>query len=543
MPISKWGLTAVLCLAVTLPVSAQQDRLKQFDSEARVKAQQAAKDACGSLARLNTQPPGEYPFLISQAAVVSPQGDLPAYCRVEGWVYPQVGFELRLPMDEAWNGKYLMQGCGGSCGRIKIEAADDALARGYAVTSTDMGHKGMPYSSIWAYNNRQAEIDFGYRGTQVATDVTQRITRIFYKTDPDFRYFRGCSTGGRQALVAAQRYPDYFDGITSGAPVASQTGVSVLHLGWSVRANFDADGEPILDGAKLKYVTQKALAACDHLDGAEDGVISNPLTCPFTAEQAACGPAEDTSKCLVPAEVKVLEDLYSGARTSKGKALTVRTYPPGVEAELAGTIVGMGGNPPFALQQPMLDDNYRYQIFDKDRPQTETLFDFDYDRDPKKLKTMERIYTWDKPDLTALKKADAKLFMYHGWNDVEIPAYLSVDYYEKAVKTLGGMDNAQDTARLFLVPGMAHCRRGDGVNSFDTLTVMERWVETGVAPDKIIASHLKKPEAYGGLPVPRHPLPAEDVSFTRPLYPHPSSAQYSGEGDVNEAANWHRIMP
>jgi pimeloyl-ACP methyl ester carboxylesterase len=527
---------AFTCLIIG--AHAQDRKPQQFDSEARVNAQQAATDACGSLARLSNRPPGDYPFLISQAALIAARGDLPAYCRVEGYVFTQVGFELRLPAVEAWNGRYLMQGCGGSCGYIKIESADDALARGYAVTTTDMGHKGMPYSSIWAYDNRKAEIDFGYRATQVATDVTQRITEMFYEKQPDYRYFRGCSTGGRQALVAAQRYPQYFDGITSGAPVASQTGVSILHLGWAVRANYDEDGKAILDGAKLKHVTDKALAACDGLDGALDGVIGDPQACLFTAEDAACNPGEDVSQCLTPPEVAVLDKLYSGARNSQGEALFVRSYPPGVEKQLAGTLIGANGKQPFALNAPMLNDNYRYQIFAEDRDPSETLFDFDYDRDVEELKTMERIYTWDIPDLRPLKKAGSKLFMYHGWNDVEIPAYLTIDYFEQAAATLGGIGKAQTNARLFLVPGMAHCRRGDGANSFDTLTVMEQWVEQGNAPDRIVAAHLKEPEPYGGLPVRRHPIPAEDVTFTRPLFPYPATARYSGSGDVRDAENW-----
>ena len=478
-----------------------------------------------------------FPTLITGAQTVEAGEDLPAYCRVQGYIAPQIGFELRLPTED-WNGKYLMQGCGGLCGIIKIESADDALARGYAVSNTDMGHKGQPFSGIWAYNNRQAEIDFGYRATHAVANVTKEITRAFYDRVPLQSYFRGCSTGGRQGMVAAQRYPDDFDGIIAGAPVLNETGVGALHLIWSVRANLDETGAPILDGSKLSFVHQKVLEACDRLDGAPDGLLSDPRQCTFEPEDLVCQSATDTDQCLTVPEVQVIAKLYGGPQNSAGQSLYAGGLMRGSEYEWAPALVGIGDQPALALQMPMLNDFVAFMAFERDPGPTFTMMDFDFDRDPSRLAEMEAIYSASNPDLSAFQDRGGKIIMYHGWDDVEVPPLSTVQYYDQVTRRSGDLEATQDFYRLFMLPGVAHCRRGPGPDAIDYLGYLEDWVEKGRAPDWVLASHLKVEQSYDGLPPVRFPLPETSAEYRRPIYPYPEIPEYIGQGDINDPSSW-----
>ena len=186
---------------------------------------------------------------ITESSVVEAAGDLPEYCRVRGTIAPAISFELRLPT-KTWNEKFLMQGCGGMCGIINMAAGEDALVRNYAVINQNMGHSSQPFIATWGMNNLQAEIDFGYRSTHVTAVAAKVLVEAYYGRAPDYSYFKGCSTGGRQAMVQAQRFPWDFDGIVAGAPVLNEVGDGLLHLVWSGRANLDADGKQILGAGK-----------------------------------------------------------------------------------------------------------------------------------------------------------------------------------------------------------------------------------------------------------------------------------------------------
>jgi len=479
----------------------------------------------------------DFPTLITSAQTVEATDSLPAFCKVEGYVAPQIGFELRLPT-QGWNEKFLMQGCGGLCGIIKIQSADDALARGYAVTNTDLGHKGQPFSGIWAYNNRTAEIDFGYRATHAVANVAKRIVRKFYDQLPTFSYFRGCSTGGRQGMVEAQRYPDDFDGIISGAPVLNETGVGALHLIWSVRANLDAAGQAILDGAKLPFVYQKVLEKCDAIDGVTDGLLTDPRRCDFTPQDLLCADDSAAGQCLTPDEAQVIQKLYDGPMNSSGESLYTGGLMRGSEYEWAPGLVGLGEEPALALQMPMLNDFVAYMAFDPDPGPGFTMMDFDFDKDPPRLQKMEAIYSATNPDLSAFRERGGKIIMYHGWDDLEVPPLSTVEYYDQVTTRAGGVDSVQDFYRLFMLPGVAHCRRGPGPDAIDYLSYLEDWVEAGRAPDSVTASHLNVEQSYDGLPPVRFPLPQSSVDYARPIYPYPAAPEYIGEGDVKDPLSW-----
>ncbi len=482
-----------------------------------------ASAACDNLTRLAPQISQDYPYIINDARSVDASMDLPAYCKIAGMIAPQIGFEVRLPID-SWNGKFLMQGCGGLCGIINMEAADDALARGYAVANTDMGHKGQPFSGIWAFNNRSAEIDFGYRATHATARVAKALIKTYYESDPRYSYFRGCSTGGRQGMVEAQRYPDDFDGIISGAPVLNETGDGMLHLLWTIRANLDQAGQSILDGNKLGFIRDAMLETCDHLDGTKDGLLDDPRTCPLEPKDLLCANDETNSQCLSHAEAFVLEKIYGGAKDSQGTSLFPGGLAKGSEYEWSPALIGKNSEPPLALTMPMLQDMVRYMIYTQDQPNAD-MMDFDFDRDPARMADMERIYTASNPDLSAYKARGGKIIMYHGWDDIEVPPFLSIDYYERVETFMEGRENIDDFYRLFMMPGVAHCRRGPGPDAVDYLSALENWVENGIAPDTLEAAHLVTPQTYNGLPRLRYPLAPEAYDYTRLIAPYHSSTQ------------------
>jgi hypothetical protein len=495
-------------------------------------------DSCAALRVQDFTGITDAPTAITGAAVVPAGEGLPEYCRVRGTIAPAIAFELRLPT-QTWNEKFLMQGCGGMCGIINMAAGEDALARNYAVINQNMGHDSQPFVATWAYNNLQAEIDFGYRSTHVTAVAAKVLVEAYYGKAPEYSYFKGCSTGGRQAMVQAQRFPWDFDGIIAGAPVLNEIGDGLLHLVWSGRANLDEDGQPILSPTKLPHIRNAVLAACDANDGVEDGVLQDPRTCTWQPKDMQCsGSVTDT--CLTADEIGVVERIYAGAHNSKGERIFPGGMSKGSEYEWTPAFVAADGANPLVLNpNGMIGQFSRYLAFweDGNGPGSDPLT-FDWDRDPPRLAMTEALYNAQNPDLRKFRDAGNKLVLYHGWDDLEIPPGLSVDYYETAAKTMGGYEATQEFFRLFMIPSVAHCRRGAGADAFDTISAIEAWVETGKAPDELTTYHLKKPQAYNGLPRIRFPISNDEFDWSRPAYPYPASATWSGEGDWKEAESW-----
>ena len=499
------------------------------------------------------------PTVINAIESVPAAGNLPAYCRFKGTVAPQINFELRLP--SGWNGKFLMQGCGGMCGWLNMGATEDSLEKRYAVVNTDMGHSGPPAVAVWAFDNRSAELDFAYRSTWATAVVSKRIAEVFYGVAPKRSYFNGCSTGGRQGMVAAQRFPELFDGIISGAPVLNQTGTGLLHLLWSARANVAADGKPILSTAKLERVHAAVIAACDSLDGVADGVIPDPRACDFKPAALACragavdrsasaaidsgtaatATGEAGSACLTPAELGALSKLYEGARNSSGRldwagggGLSL-----GSEYTWSPVFVNEAGKHGLIISSPsLIQQLVQFKAFYLDPGTSMAMMDFDWDRDVPRLALTESFYNAQNPDLRRFKARGGKLLAYHGWDDTEVTPGYSVDYYETATRTMGGPEATREFYRLFMVPGMAHCRRGNGADAIDYLDALERWVERGEAPERLVAHKLVKAQSYLGLPRPRYPLKAEEYRWRRPVFAYPDVAVYSGKGDSTDPASW-----
>lgn len=480
------------------------------------------------------------------ATEVAAAGDLPAYCRVLGFVRPAINFELRLPL-EGWNGKFYMAGCGGFCGLLLADAPgftnamNFGLRRGYAAATMDGGHWGASVvDGRWAAGNPVARADWGQRAVTETARVGKAIVKAFYGREQGRAYFAGCSTGGRMAAMEAARYPKDFDGIIAGAPALDYTGLVATLFAFATKANTGLDGKPILTAAKAKLVGEAATAACDAKDGATDGVIADPRSCDFQPAALLCRPGQN-SECLTEAEVGTVDAWYRGPTDSRGRRLYPGGIPVGSEPHWPRWLTGAGQAP--ALMPLFAQDFLRYMAFDPPAGARFKVADYDLDRDPARLAETAPLYnaaTWnpDRPDeiagadLTAFRQAGGKMILYHGWADPLVTPFLTVAYWEGVARAAGGAAAAQDFARLFMVPGMDHCGIGqDGPGIADTgidpLTALEAWVERGEAPASLTMTKMA-----GGKP-----------AWSRPVCPYPAAARYAGSGDVADAASWSCATP
>ncbi|MEO8453423.1 MAG: tannase/feruloyl esterase family alpha/beta hydrolase, partial [Gemmatimonadota bacterium] len=398
------------------------------------------------------------------------------------YVMPNVGIGVVLPTSN-WNGKLLQVGCGGYCGiapEVLLVGCRDALARGYACTVSDMGHSSTGADGKWAYNNLQAEVDFGYRATHVAVVAAKAITDAFYAKAPERAYYMGCSTGGRQGLVEAQRFPWDFDGIISGSVNIGMED-ELMALLWDARALRGADGKLVLAPDDLRHVHEAALAVCDMDDGLKDGIISNPRSCAFDPAKLLCIEG-DRGTCLTAPQVDALKKIYAGPQTSKGIKISTGGPMPGSELSWIEWFFPNAYSEAISpSKESMIEiftrEWFRYQAFMPDPGASWKLADFDFDRDYKRFGLMESLLSNQNPDLRKFKGAGGKLIVYGGWNDPDATPLGTIDYYETAVNTMGGRAATEQFFRFFLVPGMGHCGSGDGPFSVDYLRYLEAWVE------------------------------------------------------------------
>lgn len=429
-----------------------------------------------------------------------------AMCRVAGVVKPQVNFEVWMPV-ENWNGKFQAVGGGGFAGVISYAAMATALGRGYATASTDTGHNTP--GGAWALKRADLQLDYAYRAIHEMTVKSKQIVQTFYGNGPRLSYFVGCSTGGRQGLMEAQRFPADYDGIIAGAPANFFTHLLAGSL-WPAAATLKSDATR-LSPAKLSALNKGALAACDAGDGVTDSLISNPLTCTFDPGTLLCK-GDETDACLTAPQVDAARKIYAYSTNPRTMEKIFAGMAPGSEI----TWTAMAGGPnPFAI--PV--DFYKYFVYENPDWDWKT-FDFDKDvalADEKFAKLLNAV----DPDLGAFKKRGGKLIMYHGWNDQLIQPYNSIDYFTSVQKKIGTRDT-DEFARLFMAPGMQHCTGGVGPNTFDAVSALEQWVEKQTKPAQLTASHMSN-----GV-----------VDRTRPLCPYPQVANYKGMGSIDDAASF-----
>ena len=503
---------------------------------APISAYAATADQCKALAQADFGMIPDAPTDVTAASVVPAAGVVPAYCKIEGYISPQVGFEGHYPL-ENWNGKFLMTGCGAMCGTLQqVSSCADAVARGYACATTDMGHKAPSQDGKWAYNNPLAEIDVGHRATHVATVAGKELAKALYGTMPKRNYYRGCSTGGRQGLVAANRYPWDYDGIIAGAPVLYAPLGPPLQLFWDATANIGPDGKTIMDIKKLPILAKAAIDACDTSgDGIKDNVIGDPWSCKFDPKVLRCAAGANPENCLTDSDLAVVDKIYGGPRSSKGPFKRIPGQLPGTELSWNGFMGGVGsGNYNWA------SENLRYLAFAIDPGPSFDVRQFDWERDPQRLSYSHM--TAANPDLEPFADNGGKLIRFHGVVDPAITSSVTKGHYELITRAMGGQKKTQDFARLFMIPGMGHCRGGDGATYVDVLAALDAWIEGGKAPEQLTAYAIpdtgpnEAPKGYNG-----NNVMDFNPKFTRPLFPYPDQARYSGKGDPNDAKNFKRV--
>lgn len=446
------------------------------------------------------------------------------FCKVTAKLRPVVGSEITaqlwLPQSAHWNGKFLGTGGGGINGGLVAAALTlrKPLEKGYVGMATDAGHE-VTDTAEFAHKSKEQYVDYAYRANHVAADFAKALIATYYGTPAKRSYFHGCSNGGRDALMEARRYPDDYEAIIAGAPAAGWSKL-MASSGWITQASVSA---PKL-GRKMKLVQDAVIAKCDALDGVTDGLLENPNNCPFDPAALQCS-GEDRADCLNSDEVSALQKIYTGPRLKDG----TQVYPgvsPGGEALPHNWSLWVTGGLKSMLAKLGID-SMRWMIYgDADWG----LKEFDVDSTYALAKErVAPIMDSDDPDLSGFMRRGGKLILYQGWNDPAITAGATIAYHAAVRETLGSAADSQ--VRLFMAPGMAHCGGGTGPNDFDMLDEMDRWVENGVAPERIVATEYDPPALLG-------PAPDAKVVRTRPLCTWPKVAHYNGSGSTDDASNF-----
>jgi len=491
---------------------------------------------CSALANADISRAVGAPVHITSASMVRDARPAP-YCKVLGYVEPAVRFEVRLPSG-SWTQRFVETGCGGLCGmlNVRLDHADScAPARNgeLALASTDMGHSSGGPEGAFGAKDYQLRIDFAYRGVHVTTLAAKALIARYYGQAQKYSYFSGCSDGGREALMEAQRYPEDFNGIAAGAPAMNFITQNTFYHGWNARVNTGADGKPILTADKLPVLHQAALATCDAADGLKDGLIGNPADCHVDPAAAACKPGEDTSACLTADQVRVARELYAGAHDAVGHKFVIGGPMPGSELAWAGVFIPFPGQDR-VMSSGISTGTLRYLAYARNPPENFTLADFKFERASfEATTTLHALYDATDPDLAPFAAAGGKLILWHGWADPHISPLNTVAYYT-AMERIMGSTAVSKFARLYLFPGGYHCGGGEGPFDFDLLTPLMAWVERDDAPGALVAAHSP---GRGGPPGGTMGA-AGKPDRTRPVFPYPVSARYTGTGSIYNAANF-----
>ncbi len=461
---------------------------------------------------------------IESAANVAATTKTPEHCDVRGTIWPEDKFAVALP--SVWNNRFYMVGNGGTAGVISFGAMDTGLRKGYATASTDTGHdaekEALATFARTGPDNPNAErkrIDFGYLAVHETAVLAKKIVKAYYGEAPRFSYWVGCSTGGRQGLSEAQRYPEDFDGLVIGAPSLNGPGTNMRRI-WNAVVQ-GGDGEIAV--AKLPLLAEAVYKKCDRVDGLEDGLIDDPRACPFdpTRDLPKCPADQDGPSCFTSAQMQALSKIYGGVRNSTGK-LIFPGQPLGAEISVNGKsgweqdIAG-----PSKLSLPRAESYFQNMYLDPAPGPAWSYKSYNFDTDPPRMAKAAAIINAANADLRPLKQRGGKIIHYHGWADPMVTALMSVDYYESVVEKIGAAET-REFYRMFMIPGMFHCSGGVGCGTVDWLTPIVDWVEKGNAPEKVVGARVENGE----------------TKRTRPLCPYPQVAKYKGTGSVDDAANF-----
>lgn len=526
---------------------------------------------------------GEKVTIHSAKPFNTPQG---SFCQVKATIAPAIGVEVALPQQQ-WTQRFLQVGCGGLCGNINLSLSNasgcvPAMNGEFTVAATDMGHSGSMMDGSWA-EDPQKRIDFAYRANHLTALLTKALIHAFYGQSPKYSYFMGCSDGGREALMEAQRYPDDFDGISAGAPAAFFQFQNSFYHGWSVVANQRADGSAILLKDRLPILHRAVLQHCPTLSGVNDGILQNPYACQFSPNWVKqCGDdQQDKADCLTREEIEVAKKFYAGARDSAGHQFVAGGLPLGSELRWAVPDSARG----HSMAEMMVLPALKSVLLPGGKQTISSMTDFPLNqRNFAAVAQLAPLYNAANTNLHGFMQRGGKLLMWHGLADDSVSPAFSIAYYRGVQQALGEKA-AESFLRLFLLPGVGHCGGGEGYDQIDLLTPLMAWTEQGIAPQQIVTG--QSAHAEQGMPPmpedgqPPHGAPpsgamsgrvAPDTSAggkadasaqaqfhgvqkasspvaqaapamakTRPVFPYPYIAHYSGKGDKNAAASYQPV--
>jgi hypothetical protein len=433
-----------------------------------------------------------------------------AHCRVAGTIGAEIRFSLLLP--DEWNRKFVMGGGGGYVGTVQNQA-QAVVNLGYATAGTDTGHQGGLTDASWALDNMERQVNFGYAAVHRTTEVAKAMVRSYYSSAASRAYFSGCSNGGRQALMEAQRFPDDFDGIVAGAPAYDFVGIAAQFIK-DIQAAFpdEASVKSLMFPAEtLKSVEAQIVDKCDAIDGVKDGLMEDPRAC--KVDVAALTGLSDVQRAA-------LKKLYGETMGKDGAIYPAQ--PVGGEGEGAGWSTWITGGGQTTPQGPSLRYAFGTQFF-KFFVFNDASWDYhkyDVANTRKDARLAATVLNATSTDLSAFKTKGHKLILWHGWSDPALTALASVKYYEQVQSKDPA---ARDYFRMFMMPGVLHCAGGPGPDNADWAGAIVDWVENGKAPDRVIASKMGAAGA---------------VSRTRPLCPYPQRAEYKGSGSTDDAASF-----
>ena len=542
-------LGALALLAVTMPgPAAAADSARRVPHRSLASNAQSWESRCAALRKFKwpqliieearivpTGPDGAPP---QEAPALAPGTMLPAHCLFIATLAPRtgaegqhlgIGIELRLPLE--WNGRFAFEGGGGldgvlrpSYGSVWGTIRPPALARGYAVASSDGGHRAPSMSDAHFALDQQARIDYSYNAIDKTTFIAKALIARFYGRAPRRSYFVGCSNGGRQAMMVAERMPLAFDGVVAGDPSFRLTRTNIDQA-WNEivlarAAPKDAEGRPVLSRAlseaDLKLVANAVVKQCDRLDGLADGIINDYRACHFDPAVLTCKGSK-TESCLTSIQITALKDLMAGPHDSAGHALYAAfPYDAGIaDPAFYHMHFGTSANGVLNSADATLGfDSLKYLSMTPPDPSFDPM-KFDFDRDPARLLETSKILDSDSVYLESFAR-HGKLILYHGLSDQGLSPLDTAAWYDR-VEAANGED-IHNWARLFLVPGMTHCNGGPATDQFDMLAAIQSWVEEGRAPERIIARGKSFPGA------------------TRPLCPYPTIARYKGGNPQDETS-------
>jgi len=470
-------------------------------------------------------------------------------CRVAGTIKPgaqsNVRFEVWIPTEANWNGKYQQTGNGGFAGSISLGNIANAVSRGYATAATDDGTSGPPAGSPAFINNPDVALDYGYRAVNQTSEKSKAIISKLTGRAPSYSYFVGCSDGGREGLQEAQRFPHDFDGIIVGSPINDQIGEFASSYLYNMQATLggpQTNGVPdaYIPASKLPLLTNAALAQCVGKDGgvSSDLFLSDPRQCRFDPEDVQCRRGQDPATCLTSAQVDAARKLYDGPH--EHGILLFPGLEPGGEAAAGGWVNWITGSSPSSPgSQYSLGKGFTCNLMQNELDCNYLAVDV-VQQDKEARLRFQPIIASINPDLRPFRARGGKMIQYAGWADAAVPPANGLNYYREVSHTIG---DPSDFYRVFMVPGMAHCSGGAGPNAFgnglangpvidaehDLVKALERWVEQGIAPQRIIATHYV------------NNTPAQGVAFQRPLCPFPERGEYAGSGDPNDASNFQCV--